>query len=79
MRLKRPDCQECQRLWQEYSDAVFDYVRLDGQLKMAALRDEVDAVEELRKSVVAAVARRDSAQGRFREHETTHPVKAATA
>jgi hypothetical protein len=77
--LKRPDCQECQRLWQEYSDAVFDYVRLDGQLKMAALRDEEDAVEELRKGAAAAVARRDSAQARFREHETTHPVRAATA
>ena len=78
MGLKKADCQECQRLWQEYSDAVFDYVRLDGQLKMAALRDEVDAVEELRKSAAAAVARRDSAQRRFREHETTHPVMAAT-
>ncbi len=79
MVLKRPDCQECQRLWQEYSDAVFDYVRLDSQLKMALLRDEVDAVEELKKGAAAAVARRDSAQRRFREHETTHLVKAATA
>jgi hypothetical protein len=40
---------------------------------------KIDAVEELRKSAAAAVARRDSAQARFREHETTHPVRAATA
>jgi hypothetical protein len=58
---------------------VFDYVRVDGQLKMTALGDEVDAVEELKKSAAAAVARRDSAQRRFREHESTHPVMAATA
>ncbi len=70
-------CQECGRLREEYGNAVFDYVKLDNRIKMAALRDEVDAVAELAKRVEIAMVRRDLALERFREHKTSHPVMAA--
>jgi hypothetical protein len=74
-----PDCQECDHLREEYGNAVFDYVRLDSLSKMAALRDEVEAVAELTKKVEVAVARRDLALQRFREHKTTHPLLATAS
>ena len=74
--VKKPGCEECDRLWQSYSEAVFDYVKIDGQRKMAQLRHEVEAVGDLTKKVQWALARRDLALERFREHETTHPILA---
>jgi hypothetical protein len=33
-------CGECERLWDEYTDATFAFVKLDTQVKMAQLRRE---------------------------------------
>jgi hypothetical protein len=38
--MRVPGCDECARLWHKYTDATFDFVRLDAQVKMAALRYE---------------------------------------
>jgi hypothetical protein len=73
--MRKPGCEECHRLREEYSNAVFAYVRLDSRMKMTALRDEVD--EDLTKNVETAAARRDSALQQFRDHEATHPLVAA--
>jgi hypothetical protein len=35
--MRVPGCDECGRLWQEYTDATFAFVKLDSQVKMAAL------------------------------------------
>jgi len=78
-RRRMPDCQECDYLREEYGNAVFDYVRLDSRMKMAVLRNEVEALAELTNRVEAAVARRDLALQRFREHKTTHPLVATAS
>lgn len=76
--MRMPDCQECDRLREQYGNAnVFEYVRLDSRLKMATLREEVVGVAELTKSVEAAVVRRDVALHNFQEHKTTHPLVAS--
>jgi hypothetical protein len=69
-------CEECEVLREEYSNAVFAYVRLDSRLKMAVLRNEVEAVPELTSQVEAAVARRDSALQHLQIHQSTHPLVA---
>jgi hypothetical protein len=33
-------CGECERLWEEYTNATFAFVKLDTQVKMAQLRQE---------------------------------------
>lgn len=75
--MRTPDCQECDRLREEYGNAVFEYVRLDSRLKMATLRKEIEGVAELTKSVEAAVVRRDVALHNFQEHKTTYPLVAS--
>lgn len=69
-------CQECDRLREEYANAVFAYVRLDNRMKMAALRYEVEAAAELTMAVSAALTRRDAALKKFQEHKRTHPLVA---
>jgi hypothetical protein len=77
--MTKPDCDECDRLWEEYGTAVLALVRLDSRLKMVTLRNEVEAVAQLTRSVEAAVALRDLALQRFREHHATHPFAASAA
>jgi hypothetical protein len=38
--MRVPGCDKCARLWDKYTDATFDFVRFDAQVKMAALRYE---------------------------------------
>ena len=52
-------CVECERLWREYREATFMYVKLDGQAKMAEMRYEVDT--HLQSDLKAANVRRDIA------------------
>jgi hypothetical protein len=40
-------CVDCERLWQEYTEATFHFVRLDGQMKMAVLRQQHEAMHGL--------------------------------
>jgi hypothetical protein len=73
-------CDECARLWEKYTDATFDFVRLDAQLKMAALRYESSVVmARLNEGVVVAARRRDAALARLKQHEGTHQTRTAAA
>ena len=73
-------CDECARLWEKYTDATFDFVKLDAQLKMAALRYESLAVMVLIKEGVEAAAEcRDAALERMKQHEATHQMRSAAA
>ena len=70
-------CEECERLWREYRDATFKYVKLDGQAKMAEMRYEVDT--KLRIDLKAASIRRHTALEQSQQHEATHINRAAAA
>jgi hypothetical protein len=68
--MRKNGCPECQRLWQEYSHATFEHVKIDGQKKMAELGRAGTA--ELSRAYDEATQRRDTAQRRMKEHEATH-------
>jgi hypothetical protein len=73
-------CEECARLWEKYADATFDFVKLDAQVKMAALRHESPMVmARLNEEVAVAAKRRDAALTRLKQHEASHQVRAAAA
>ena len=73
-------CDECARLWEKYTDATFDFVKLDAQVKMAALRYESSVVmARLNEGVVVAARRRDAALARLKQHESTHQTRTAAA
>ena len=74
------ECPECERLWEKYTDATFDFMRLDAQVKMAALRYESLAVMvRLREGVEAAAQCRDAALVHLKQHEATHQTRSAAA
>jgi len=70
-------CEECERLWREYRDATFKYVKLDGQAKMAEMRNEVDT--QLQTDLAAASIRRDIALEQSQQHEATHTSQVMAA
>jgi hypothetical protein len=74
--MRVPGCDECARLWDKYTDATFDFVKLDAQVKMAALRYEsLDVMAQLKERGDAAVRRRDAALERLKQHEATHQTR----
>ena len=78
--MRVPGCDECGRLWEKYTDATFDFVRLDAQVKMAALRYEsLEVMALLKERVDAATRRRDAALACLRQHEATHQTRSAAA
>jgi hypothetical protein len=70
-------CEECERLWREYRDATFKYVKLDGQAKMAEMRYEADT--KLQADLKAAGIRRDIALEQSQQHEATHISRVTAA
>jgi hypothetical protein len=73
-------CEECARIWEKYTDATFDFVRLDAQVKMAALRYEsLDVMARLNEGVTVAARLRDAALAGLKQHEATHQTRLAAA
>ena len=73
-------CDECARLWEKYTDATFDFVKLDAQLKMAALRYEsLVEMARLSEGVEAAAQYRDAALECLRQHAVTYQMRSAAA
>jgi len=70
-------CEECERLWREYRDATFKYVKLDGQAKMAEMRYEVDT--KLQTDLATARKRRDIALEQSNRHEASHVAQVMAA
>jgi hypothetical protein len=78
--MRVPGCTECARLWEKHTDATFDFVKLDAQVKMAALRYEsLVVMARLREATNAAAHRRDAALECLRQHEVTHQTSSAAA
>jgi hypothetical protein len=74
------ECPECERLWEEYTDATFAFVRINRSTKMAQLRlESLEVMALLREAANAAAARRYAAQERLKQHEATHQTRSAAA
>ena len=67
-----PPCQECTQLLIDYSAAVFEHVKLDGQLKMAALRYEASQYRPAAHAAEVAADKRAAAQRKMKEHKALH-------
>jgi hypothetical protein len=66
-------CEECALFWEKYSDATFDFVKLDSQVKLAALLYESPMVmARLNEEVDVVAQRRDAALKCLRQHEASH-------
>lgn len=77
--MRVPGCGECQRLWEEYTDATFALVKLDTQVKMATLRYEpLEIMALLKEGVEAATHRRNAALARLKQHEATHQTRSSS-
>ena len=68
--MRKPGCAECEQLFQKYSTAVFEHVKVDGRMKMAQLRPEVTV--KLSREHRTAAQKREEAQRWLKEHEATH-------
>jgi hypothetical protein len=68
--MRKPGCAECEQLWQEYSAATFEHVKIEGRMKMAELVQ--DGTAELSRAHSEATQRREDVQQRVKQHEATH-------
>jgi hypothetical protein len=71
-RLPASSCQECAQLLIDYSAAVFEHVKLDGQLKLAALRYEAGQYRPAAHAAEVAADKRAAAQKKMKEHKALH-------
>jgi len=72
-------CAECERLWQEYSRATSDHIRLEGKLKVAALSYDPDQVSTLSALVQRAAGERTAARDAVNSHTTSGHADSASA
>jgi hypothetical protein len=78
--MRIPGCEECARLWEKYTAATFDFVKLDSQVKMAALQYESSMVmARMDEEVVVVAQRRDTALKCLRQHEASHQTRTRAA
>jgi hypothetical protein len=62
-------CEECERLWQEYSRATAAHIRFAGKRRIAHLQHDPEMELQLESVVKAAESDRVSAREAIREHE----------
>ena len=73
------ECAECQRLWQAYSAATTEHIRLESKLQIAALGHEDNVVVDLTPKVEEAALKRSAARDAIKKHEAEdHPLADAT-
>jgi hypothetical protein len=65
-------CAECIRLWREYALATNADIKLNGQVKLAALRHDDRLSEQLAPASNAATHQRESLRQQIKEHEASH-------
>ena len=70
--MKDHHCEECQRLWHEYAHATTAHIKLESQLRLAALSHEHVTIPELTIQAEIAGALRASLRQTIQEHDLTH-------
>ena len=67
-------CEECRSLFEEYRSALMQCIKLDGQLRLASLSTDLQAMDSCSDALADANSRRDALRQAVRNHEmTTHP------
>ena len=72
-------CDECIRLWSEYSTVTAEHVRLHDQLRRAVFLHDSLLVAQLTSRCGAAAEVQARMQGAAMAHEETHRSRAASA
>lgn len=72
-------CQECQRLWGEYTSAALEQVRLDRRLYFTIIGHEGGSVTNLKTALDAAIIARDAVRELIRIHQQAHPKAGVTS
>jgi hypothetical protein len=70
--VRNPNCDECQRLWQEYAQATTGHLKLDNRLKLAALKNEHEKIPALTDQTERAGELRASFREAIQKHELAH-------
>lgn len=74
------ECPECERLWEDYTDATFAFVRINRSRKMAQFRmQSLEVIALLQEAANAAAHRRDAALAHLKQHEATHQTHSGAA
>ena len=68
-------CRECDRLWQEYEEAVRAYLKIAGQWQVATIQQDSSLLDLLEPLVRQALERRNMAREAVRDHAATHSVQ----
>lgn len=71
-RMQAPSCQECAQLLIDYSAAVFEHVKLNGQLKLAAQSGPAGQYRPAAHAAEVAADKRAAAQRKMKEHKALH-------
>ena len=72
-------CQECIRLWGEYSAATAEHIKLEDQLRRATLLHDSQLVAQLTPRCEAAAEVRMTTRQSVLAHEEAHGSSAASA
>jgi hypothetical protein len=73
-----PQCDICNRLWKEHAQVIYSHIRIDGELRLAALQHDADAVCKLAIRLEKTVADRLSTREAIRQHEVEGHSQNAT-
>ena len=65
----QPNCPECQRLWESYSLAIREDIRLEYQLRAATLEGDLATIQLIVEEVDAADLVRQNLRDSIRRHE----------
>jgi len=75
--MRDQSCPECNRLWREYASATNADIKLNGQVKLAALSYDAGLSEQLAPASDAASQVRESLRQQIKNHEVTHEFESA--
>ena len=74
--MRDQSCLECSRLWREYAVATNADIKLNGQVKLAALTHDSGLSEHLAPLSESATHERESLRQQIKAHEATHVADA---
>ena len=70
--MRNQSCPECNRLWRDYAFATNADIKLNGQVKMAALSYDAGLSAQLAPASDAATHQRESLRHQIKTHEASH-------
>lgn len=70
--VRDPNCEECGRLWREYSAATIEHLRIENKLRLATLCRDAAAIDRLTGEAKVAADARGNLRTAIRDHEAQH-------